>query len=90
MLLFTYNKSSHLQRTTAPARSDDLTTTDLGVSDQSLSYASWLLRYMAENLEYYVNNAENPDIDLDFVKYGEYRDIDLDYDYYVNNTIGLV
>ena len=44
---------------TSPARSDTTelaVTTGLGVSEQSLSYASWLLHYMADNLEYYVNS----------------------------------
>ena len=45
---------------TSPARSDSTEVTapsGLGVSDQSLSYASWLLHYMAENLEYYLDSA---------------------------------
>ena len=49
---------------------------ELGVSDQSLSYASWLLRYMADNLEHYVN-------------YGDYLDLDYNYEY-ANSTISLV
>ena len=73
--------SSNVQRTISPARTDDLSSTEvslssgLGVSDQSLSYASWLLRYMAENLEYYVNN-------------GDYLDLDYDYEY-ANSTISV-
>ena len=73
--------SSHIQRTVSPARTDDLPSTELspssglGVSDQSLSYASWLLRYMAENLEHYVNT-------------GDYLDLDYDYEY-VNSTSSL-
>ena len=45
---------------TSPARSDSTELTapsGLGVSDQSLSYASWLLHYMADNLEYYVDSG---------------------------------
>ena len=83
------------QRTTPPARTDDtgselsLSSSGLGVSDQSLSYASWLLRYMAENLEYYVSSAEYPDTDMNYVSYPEYPDLDYDFTY-VNNTISLV
>ena len=72
---------SSVQRTTPPARTDDtgselsLSSSGLGVSDQSLSYASWLLRYMAENLEHYVNT-------------GDYLDLDYDYEY-VNSTSSL-
>ena len=66
-----YFRSKYVQRTVSPARTDDLPSTEvslssgLGVSDQSLSYASWLLRYMAENLESYVNSADY--LDLDYV-----------------------
>ena len=45
---------------TSPERKEStevIVTSGLGVSDQSLSYASWLLHYMAENLEYYLDSA---------------------------------
>ena len=45
---------------TSPVRKEStevIVTSGLGVSDQSLSYASWLLHYMAENLEYYLDSA---------------------------------
>ena len=44
---------------TSPERKEStevIVTSGLGVSDQSLSYASWLLHYMAENLEYYLES----------------------------------
>ena len=45
---------------TSPVRKEStevIVTSGLGVSDQSLSYASWLLHYMADNLEYYVDSG---------------------------------